>query len=89
VTAAPDHARLRDELASIDRRMGAHLACFLRGGPVPASAILEDGLRLFGLAAELFDENDELRRRVGDLARRAGKAEAVPSPSDSRPPGAA
>jgi hypothetical protein len=86
---APDHARLREELAAIDRRMNAHLSCLLRGESVPVVAVLEDGLRLFGLAAELLDENDELRRRVEDLERRDGKAEAVPSPSDSRSPGAA
>jgi hypothetical protein len=64
VTPAPDHARLRDEMAAIDRRMNAHLACFLGGGPVPVGAALEDGLRLFGLAAVLLDRVEELERAV-------------------------
>jgi hypothetical protein len=79
---APDHARLRDELTAIDRRMNAHLSCLLCGEPVPVVAVLEDGLRLFGLTAELLNENDELRRRVGDLERNVARGEhSAPSPS--------
>jgi hypothetical protein len=66
VTPAPDHARLRDELAAIDRRMNAHLSCLLRGEPVPVVAVLEDGLRLFGLAAELLDRVGAAGRQGGD-----------------------